>query len=128
MKKTLLTIAATVAITTSAQAMDAVGQAKMKNVVNTIAAPMLMPLEACGAKNYIDMYQSMYKLAHMAGGIPEGDMWSSVIDIEFSMMPINANAEVKGIVRQIKANVKGTEEFCTGLEEKAAKFIEDINS
>ena len=84
MKKTLLTIAATVAITTSAQAMDAVSQAKMKDWVSS-ATPLLMQAEACDSPNYIKAYETAYEIAHVSAGVPQGDVWSSIIDMEFNL-------------------------------------------
>ena len=127
MKKTLLTIAAVATISTSAQAMDAVSQAKMKDWVETIT-PMLVLAEACDSPNYLDLYKTAYKVAHVAAGVEEGDMWSSIIDMEFNMAPLETSGDVKKLARMLKAKAKGYQKWCSDAEKDIVKTINNLES
>ena len=126
MKKTLLTIAAITTLSTSAQAMDAVSQAKMEDWVKT-ATPMLMLAQACDSPNYIKAYQTAYDIAHVAAGVQAGDVWSSIIDMEFNMAKMTVDSSVSKNVRLLKAKAKGSDRFCSKLEKDVIEFTKLTN-
>ena len=126
MKKALLTIAAVATLSTSAQAMDAVATAKMKSWVEK-ATPILMMADACNSPKYIEAYEVSYKVAHMAAQVAPGDMWSDIIDMEFTIAPMHVSPDIRKMTNLVERKANGWKKWCNDFETThLTKFIESL--